>query len=47
MELGFEVQVTVALSDGSAPWVQMSRNEFRALGVEVGSPISIRERVSP
>ncbi len=29
MELGFEVQVTVALSDGSTPWVQMSRNEFR------------------
>jgi sulfate transport system ATP-binding protein len=47
MELGFEVQVTVALSDGTTPWVQMSRNEFRALGVEVGSPISVRERVSP
>ena len=47
MELGFEVQVTVALSDGSTPWVQMSRNEFRTLGVEVGSHISIRERVSP
>jgi sulfate transport system ATP-binding protein len=45
MELGFEVQVTVTLSDGSTPWVQMSRNEFRTLGVEVGSPISIRERV--
>ena len=47
MELGFEVQVTVALSDGSTPWVQMSRNEFRTLGVEVGSPISIRERAQP
>jgi sulfate transport system ATP-binding protein len=47
MELGFEVQVTVALSDGSAPWVQLSRNEFRSLGVGVGSPISIRERVGP
>jgi hypothetical protein len=46
MELGFEVQVTVALSDGSTPWVQMSRNEFRSLDVEVGSPISVRERVS-
>ena len=45
MELGFEVQVTVALSDGSTPWVQMSRNEFRNLNVEVGSPVSIRERV--
>ena len=44
MELGFEVQVTVALSDGSTPWVQMSRNEFRNLNVEVGSPVSIRER---
>jgi sulfate transport system ATP-binding protein len=43
MELGFEVQVSVTLSDGSTPWVQMSRNEFRTLGVEVGSPISIRE----
>jgi hypothetical protein len=47
MELGFEVQLTVALSDGSAPWVQMSRNEFRSLGVEVGSPVSVRERVNP
>jgi sulfate/thiosulfate transport system ATP-binding protein len=47
MELGFEVQVTVALSDGTTPWVQMSRNEFRALRVGVGSPISVRERVSP
>jgi sulfate transport system ATP-binding protein len=45
MELGFEVQVTVALSDGSTPWVQMSRNEFRDLNVGVGSPVSIRERV--
>ena len=47
MELGFEVQVTVTLSDGSTPWVQMSRNEFRSLGVEVGSPISVRERANP
>jgi sulfate/thiosulfate transport system ATP-binding protein len=46
MELGFEVQVTVALSDGTTPWVQMSRNEFRVLGVEVGSPISVRERAN-
>jgi sulfate transport system ATP-binding protein len=45
MELGFEVQVTVALSDGTTPWVQMSRNEFRSLNVSVGSPVSIRERV--
>jgi sulfate transport system ATP-binding protein len=45
MELGFEVQVTVALSDGSTPWVQMSRNEFRILNVGVGSAVSIRERV--
>jgi len=44
MELGFEVQVTVALSDGSTPWVQMSRNEFRTLTVDVDSPISVRER---
>jgi len=44
MELGFEVQVTVSLSDGSTPWVQMSRNEFRSLDVGVGSPVSIRER---
>jgi sulfate transport system ATP-binding protein len=44
MELGFEVQVTVALSDGSTPWVQMSRNEYRSLDVGVGSPVSIRER---
>jgi sulfate/thiosulfate transport system ATP-binding protein len=47
MELGFEVQVTVALSDGTTPWVQMSRNEFRARDVGVGSPISVRERVNP
>ena len=45
IELGFEVQVTVTLSDGSTPWAQMSRNEFRALNVVVGSPISVRERV--
>ncbi len=44
MELGFEVQVTVALSDGSTPWVQMSRNEFRGLDVQVGSLVSVRER---
>ena len=46
MELGFEVQVTVALSDGSTPWVQMSRNEFRAFEVTTNSPISVRERVA-
>ena len=45
MELGFEVQVTVDLSDGTTPWVQMSRNEFRTLNVAVGAPVSIRERV--
>jgi sulfate transport system ATP-binding protein len=45
MELGFEVQVTVTLSDGSTPWVQMSRNEFRARNVTTGSPVSVRERV--
>ena len=44
MGLGFEVQVTVALSDGSVPWVQLSRNEFRNLNVRVGSFVSIRER---
>ena len=44
MELGFEVQVTVALSDGSTPWVQMSRNEFRSLDSGIDSPVSIRER---
>jgi sulfate transport system ATP-binding protein len=44
VELGFEVQVTVLLSDGSTPWVQLSRNECEALGVGVGSRISIRER---
>lgn len=44
VQLGFEVQVTVALSDGTAIWVQMSRNEFRTLHVEVGDPVSIRER---
>ena len=44
MELGFEVQVTVALSDGSTPWVQMSRNEFRSLDIGIDSPVSIRER---
>jgi sulfate transport system ATP-binding protein len=44
VELGFEVQVTVLLSDGSMPWVQLSRNEYEALGVGVGSRISIRER---
>ena len=42
--LGFEVQVVVQLSDGSSPWVQLSRNEFRALHVGVGSAISIRQR---
>jgi sulfate/thiosulfate transport system ATP-binding protein len=46
MELGFEIQVTVTLSDGSTPWVQMSRNEFRALDIAVGSPVSVRERVT-
>jgi sulfate transport system ATP-binding protein len=45
MELGFEIHVTVTLSDGSAPWVQMSRNEFRALDIAVGSAVSMRERV--
>ncbi|MGB8196696.1 MAG: sulfate ABC transporter ATP-binding protein [Acidimicrobiales bacterium] len=45
MELGFEVQVTVALSDGTTPWVQMSRNEFRNLHVGVGSAVSVRERL--
>ncbi len=45
MELGFEVQATIALSDGSTPWVQMSRNEFRILNVGVGSAVSIRERI--
>jgi sulfate transport system ATP-binding protein len=44
MELGFEVQVTVSLSDGTTPWIQMSRNEFRDLKVEVGSLASVRER---
>jgi sulfate/thiosulfate transport system ATP-binding protein len=47
MELGFEIQVTITLSDGSTPWVQMSRNEFRALGIATGSPVSVRERVAP
>jgi sulfate transport system ATP-binding protein len=42
--LGFEVQVVVQLSDGSSPWVQLSRNEFRELDVAVGSAISIRQR---
>ncbi len=46
MELGFEVQVTLTLSDGSMPWVQMSRNEFRSLGVAPGAPIAVRERVA-
>jgi len=46
MELGFEIQVTVTLRDGSAPWVQMSRNEFRAHGVSTGSPVSVRARVA-
>jgi sulfate transport system ATP-binding protein len=45
MELGFEVQVTVALSDGTTPWVQMSRNEFRDLDIKVGSSVSVRERL--
>jgi hypothetical protein len=36
--------VTVTLSDGSTPWIQMSRNEFRALNIATGSEISIRER---
>jgi sulfate transport system ATP-binding protein len=47
MELGFEIQVTITLSDGSTPWVQLSRNEFRALGITTGSSVSVRERVSP
>jgi sulfate transport system ATP-binding protein len=46
MELGFEIQVTVTLSDGSTPWVQMSRNEFRALNVSTGSAVSVRERAA-
>src|ERR1700722_18719951 len=44
MELGFEVQVTVTLSDGSTPWVQLSRNEFRKLKVGVGSLFSTGKR---
>jgi sulfate transport system ATP-binding protein len=44
VELGFEVQVTVTLSDGSTPWVQMSRNEFRALATKTGTAVSVRER---
>jgi sulfate transport system ATP-binding protein len=43
-ELGFEVQANLLLSDGSTPWVQMSRNEFRRLAANVGSQISVRER---
>jgi sulfate transport system ATP-binding protein len=43
-ELGFEVQANLHLSDGSTPWVQMSRNELRRLAVGVGSRISVRER---
>jgi hypothetical protein len=39
--------VTITLSDGSTPWVQMSRNEFRTLGITTGSPVSVRERVAP
>jgi len=46
MELGFEIQVTVTLSDGSTPWIQMSRNEFRALNIQFGSAVSVRERVT-
>jgi sulfate transport system ATP-binding protein len=46
MELGFEIQVTLLLSDGSSPWVQMSRNEFRALDISTGSAVSVRERVA-
>ena len=42
-QLGFEVQVTVALSDGSIPWVQMSRHEFASLHIAVDSPVSLRE----
>ncbi len=43
-DLGFEVQVTVLLSDGSTPWVQLSRNEFDRLRLQVESPVSMRER---
>ena len=43
-DLGFEVQVVVLLSDGSTPWVQLSRNEFDRLRLQVDSPVSMRER---
>jgi sulfate transport system ATP-binding protein len=43
-DLGFEVQVVVLLSDGSTPWVQLSRNEFDRLRLQVDSKVSMRER---
>ena len=43
-DLGFEVRVVVLLSNGSTPWVQLSRNEFDRLRLQVDSPVSMRER---
>ena len=42
--LGFEVQVMVELSDGTTPWLQMSRNEFQSLNVQPGSVVALRRR---
>lgn len=44
VSLGFEVQVTVELSDGSTTWVQLSRNELRSAGLRVDRLVGVRRR---
>ncbi len=44
--LGFETQVTVELSDGTTTWVQLSRNEFAPLSLNVDSLVGVRRRAT-
>lgn len=44
VSLGFEAQVTVQLSDGTATWVQLSRNELAAMGPRVALLVGVRRR---
>jgi len=42
--LGFEVHVTVTFDDATTSWVQLSRHDFEALGVNLGSRVSVLPR---
>ncbi len=45
VELGFEAQVTVELSDGTTTWVQLSRNELATMGLRVDRLVGVRRRL--